>query len=49
LFADHCIKYRRINGHRDVDKLQTDLNKLGEWALENEMIKVNQSASKRLE
>jgi hypothetical protein len=30
LFADNHIIYRRINNRRDVDKLQTDLNKLGE-------------------
>jgi hypothetical protein len=29
----------------DVDKLQSDLNKLGEWALENEM-KINPAKSK---
>jgi hypothetical protein len=40
LFADDCIKYRRINDSSDVDKLQTDLNKLREWALVNKM-KIN--------
>ena len=31
----------------DVDKLQTDLNRLGEWAVENEM-KINRGKSKRV-
>jgi hypothetical protein len=35
LFADDCIIYRKINYSSDIDKLQKDLNKLGEWALEN--------------
>jgi hypothetical protein len=45
LFADDCIIYRRIYDNRDVDKLQSDLNKLGEWVLENEM-KINPAKSK---
>jgi len=35
-----------------IDKLQTDLNRLGEWAVENEMkivqVKVQQKASQKL-
>jgi hypothetical protein len=38
LFADDCIIYRTILSNNDVDNLQTDLNRLGEWAFENEMI-----------
>jgi hypothetical protein len=45
LFADDCIIYRKINDRSDIDKLQKDLNKLGEWALENEM-KINPGKSK---
>jgi retron-type reverse transcriptase len=30
LFADDCIIYRKINEISDIDKLQKDLNKLGE-------------------
>jgi hypothetical protein len=45
LFADDCIIYRRINDNSDVDKLQTDLNKLREWALVNK-IKINPGKSK---
>jgi hypothetical protein len=45
LFADDCIIYRKINGSSDIDKLQKDLNKLWEWALENEM-KINPGKSK---
>jgi len=40
LFADDCITYRKITGSSDIDKLQTDLNRSGEWAVENEM-KIN--------
>jgi hypothetical protein len=45
LFADDCIIYRRINYSSDVDKLQTDQNKLREWALDNKM-KINPGKSK---
>jgi len=45
LFADDCIIYRNIMDSNDIDKLQTDLNRLGEWALENEM-KINPDKSK---
>ena len=31
----------------DIDKLQTDLNRLGEWAVENEM-KINPGKVKQL-
>jgi hypothetical protein len=37
LFADDCIICRGINDSSDVDKLQTGLNKLREWALFNKM------------
>ena len=42
LFADDCIRvmYRKITDSSDIDKLQTDLNRLGEWAVENGM-KIN--------
>jgi hypothetical protein len=35
LLADDCIIYRKIMDISDIDKLQTDLNRLGEWAVEN--------------
>jgi hypothetical protein len=41
LITDDCIIY----SSRDVDKLQTDLNKLGKWDLENE-IRINPGKSK---
>ena len=44
LFADDCIVYRKIVNNYDVDKLQTDLDRLGDWAVENEM-KINPSKS----
>jgi len=45
LFADDCLVYRKIMDSSDFDKLQTDLNKLGEWAVKNEM-KINPGKSK---
>jgi hypothetical protein len=45
LFADNCIICRKINDSSDTDKLQKDLNKLGEWTLENE-VKINPGKSK---
>ena len=33
---DDCIIYRKIKGSSDIDKVQTDLNRLEEWAVENE-------------
>ena len=35
LLADNCIIYREITDGSDIDNLQTDLNGLGEWAVEN--------------
>jgi hypothetical protein len=32
LFADDCVCYRVIDTIEDCEKLQTDINKLGEWA-----------------
>jgi hypothetical protein len=37
LSADDCIIYRKILNSSDTGKLQTDLNKLGKWAVVNEM------------
>ena len=45
LFADYCIIYRKIKDSNDIDKLQADLNRLGEWVIENEM-KINPGKSK---
>ena len=45
LFADFCIIYRKIKDSNDIDKLQTDLNRLGKWAVENEM-EINPGKSK---
>ena len=47
LFADDCIIYRKINNNLDIEKLQTDLDRLGCWAIENEM-KINPSESRPL-
>jgi len=45
LLADDCVIYREITDSSDIDKLQTDLNRLGGWAAENEM-KINPGKSK---
>jgi len=45
LFADDCVIYKKIMDSSDNDKLQTDLNRLGDWAVENEM-KINPVKSK---
>jgi len=45
LFAGDCIIYRKIIDSSDIDNLQTDLNRLGEWTVENE-IKINPGKSK---
>ena len=37
MFADDCIIYMKIKDSSDIDKLRTDLNGLGEWAVANEM------------
>jgi len=47
LFAGDCIIYRKITDSSDIDKLQTNLNRLGERAVENEM-KINPDKSKAL-
>ena len=47
LFADECIIYRNILNIKDVEKLQTDQDRLGNWAEENE-ININPNKSKAL-
>jgi len=47
LFADDCVICRKILNIKDVEKLQTDLDILGDWAEENEM-KINPNKSKAL-
>ena len=37
LFTDDYLIYRKIMDSSDIDKLQTDLTRLREWALENVM------------
>ena len=37
LFADECIIYKKITDSGGIDNLQTDINRLGEWAVENEI------------
>ena len=47
LFADDCIIYRKIINRNDIEKLQEDLDTLGEWALEN-VVKINPGKSKEI-
>ena len=45
LFADNCIIYRKITNKNDIEKLQKDLDTLGEWAAENGL-KIHPNKSK---
>ena len=45
LFAVYCVIYTKITNRSNIDKSQTNLNRLGEWAVENE-IKINPGKSK---
>jgi len=40
LYADDCVIYRKIINNADMEKLQKDMESLGEWAVENAM-KIN--------
>jgi hypothetical protein len=44
LFRADCIIYGKILDSNDMENLQIDMNRVGEWALENEII--NQTKSK---
>jgi len=46
-FADDCVIYRKIINNADMEKLQKDLDRLGEWAVGNAM-KINPSKSKAI-
>ena len=52
LFADDCVIYKKIINNTDKEILQKDLDRLGEWAVVNEMkinpSKVRQFASRKL-
>jgi len=45
LFADDCIIYKKIINNENIENLQKDLNRLGEWVAENAM-KINPSKCK---
>jgi hypothetical protein len=47
LFANVCVIYRKIINNADMEKLQKDLDRLAEWAIENAM-KINPSKSKAI-
>ena len=40
LFADDCVIYRKIINNEDMEKVQKDLHRLGEWAVENARARV---------
>jgi hypothetical protein len=42
LFADDCVIYRKISTNEDMMTLQRDVDRLGEWAIDNAM-KINPS------
>ena len=44
LFADDCVIYRKIINKEDIEKLQKDLDRLGEWVVENAMKKIAESS-----
>ena len=45
LFADYCIISGKITNKNNIQRLQKDLDTLGEWAVENGM-KINPSKRK---
>jgi hypothetical protein len=47
LFANDCVIYRKIINNKDMKKLQKDVDRLGEWAVENST-KINPSKSKAI-
>jgi hypothetical protein len=47
IFAEDCIVYRKILNNCDLDELQNDLDRLGDWAVENEM-EINPSKCKSI-
>jgi len=47
LFADDCVIYRKIINNTDMEKLQENLDRLREWAVENTM-KINPSKSRAI-
>jgi len=47
VFADDCNIYRKITNKNDIEKLQKDLDTLGEWEVENGM-KINPGKSKAI-
>jgi hypothetical protein len=47
IFADDCVIYRKIIKNEDIEILQRDLDRLGEWSVENAM-KINPAKSKAI-
>jgi len=38
LFADDCVIYKKIINNENIEKLQKDMNRLGEWVAVNKII-----------
>ena len=45
LFTEDCVIYRKIVSNSDIEKLQTDLGRLSDWAVEN-LMKINSGISR---
>jgi len=45
LFVDDCVIYRKVVNGENMEKLQKDLDRLGEWAVKNAM-KINPRKSR---
>ena len=45
MYRGNCVIYRTIINNEDIEKLEKDVDRVGEWAAENEM-KINQSKCK---
>jgi retron-type reverse transcriptase len=46
-YADDCTLYRKILNDKDMEKLQIDFDRLGEWVVENEGKKLHKSTGER--
>ena len=47
LYTDECVIYRKIINNEDMEKLPEEVDRLGEWAVENGM-KINPNKSKAI-
>jgi hypothetical protein len=40
LFTEDSLMYGKILNNKDMEELQIDMNRLGEWAVESEIIEI---------